>query len=107
MPDPFRHMDEPIETERQLKRWRRAKKEALIAGDWSGLQALSRRGRRGMAGRFEGALYNGGVSVCVLPGSTGCAKALRGLDWRRGTSVCGPGWEGPRGLRSAVTHHFA
>ncbi|MGM0562131.1 MAG: GIY-YIG nuclease family protein [Pseudomonadota bacterium] len=29
----FKHMDEAIETERQIKRWRRTKKEALIAGD--------------------------------------------------------------------------
>jgi putative endonuclease len=32
--DYFPHIDEAIEVERQLKGWRRAKKEALIRGDW-------------------------------------------------------------------------
>ena len=29
------------ERERQIKRWSRAKKEALIAGDWEGLRRLA------------------------------------------------------------------
>ena len=37
---PARH--EALSAERQIKGWSRAKKEALIAGDWNLLQALSR-----------------------------------------------------------------
>src|SRR2546425_817468 len=37
---------EAIEREQQIKRWSRAKKEALIAGDISLLRALSRNARR-------------------------------------------------------------
>ena len=33
---------EALERERQIKGWRRAKKEALIQGDWERLQDLSR-----------------------------------------------------------------
>ena len=33
-----------IEAERRIKGWTRAKKEALIAGDWELLSALSHRG---------------------------------------------------------------
>ena len=32
---------EALERERQIKRWSRAKKEALIAGDWEGLRRLA------------------------------------------------------------------
>lgn len=35
-----------IDGERQIKRWSRAKKEALIRGDYDALPALSRRGFR-------------------------------------------------------------
>ena len=37
-----------IEMERRVKKWSRAKKEALIAGDWDRLRALSRN--KGSAG---------------------------------------------------------
>ena len=40
--DEFSSMDDAIGRERQIKRWSRAKKEALIAGDWEGLAELSR-----------------------------------------------------------------
>jgi predicted GIY-YIG superfamily endonuclease len=33
---------EPLESERRIKRWSRAKKEALIAGDWAALSQLAR-----------------------------------------------------------------
>ncbi|OYX29929.1 MAG: hypothetical protein B7Y99_12365 [Caulobacterales bacterium 32-69-10] len=36
---------EAIETERQIKGWGHAKKEALIRGDWTTVQFLSARGR--------------------------------------------------------------
>ena len=39
----FRSEADAIERERQLKRWSRAKKEALIAGDLAGLKRLSKR----------------------------------------------------------------
>ena len=40
--DEFSPMDDAIGRERQIKGWSRAKKEALIAGDWEGLAGLSR-----------------------------------------------------------------
>jgi len=38
----FATRDEAFAAERRLKGWSRAKKEALIAGDWERLRALSR-----------------------------------------------------------------
>ena len=42
----FERIDEAIETERRIKRWNRAKKEALIQGDYDALPALASRSRR-------------------------------------------------------------
>ena len=42
----FRRLDEAAAAERQVKGWRREKKEALIRGDFALLPALSRRGSR-------------------------------------------------------------
>ncbi|MEO5773193.1 MAG: TrmH family RNA methyltransferase [Sphingomicrobium sp.] len=39
----FPTREEAIAAERQIKGWNRAKKEALIRGDWDGVQALSRK----------------------------------------------------------------
>jgi len=39
----FAQRDEAFRAERQIKGWNRAKKEALIRGDWDGLQLLSRK----------------------------------------------------------------
>ena len=39
----FGERDEAFRAERQIKGWSRAKKEALIRGDWNGLQLLSRK----------------------------------------------------------------
>ena len=39
----FLRITDAIAVERQLKGWSRAKKEALITGDWSMIQMLSRR----------------------------------------------------------------
>ena len=41
---PFQDVNQAIAFEKQLKGWRRAKKEALINGDWEKLPALSRSG---------------------------------------------------------------
>ncbi|HEU4759343.1 MAG TPA: GIY-YIG nuclease family protein [Dehalococcoidia bacterium] len=41
----FRTRDEALSRERQLKGWSRAKKEALIKGNWSRIQRLSRSTR--------------------------------------------------------------
>ena len=38
----FPTRDEEFEAERQIKGWSRAKKEALIAGDWSRVTELAR-----------------------------------------------------------------
>lgn len=39
----FEQIVDAIATERQVKRWSRAKKEALIAGDFARLRSLARR----------------------------------------------------------------
>jgi putative endonuclease len=39
----FERITEAIESERQLKRWSRAKKQALIRGDFALLQRLAKR----------------------------------------------------------------
>jgi putative endonuclease len=39
----FDRITDAIAAERQIKGWSRAKKEALIRGDWSSIEALSRR----------------------------------------------------------------
>ena len=39
----FPDRDEAFRAERQLKGWSRAKKEALIRGDWDAVQVLSRK----------------------------------------------------------------
>jgi len=39
----FDRITDAIAAERKVKGWTRAKKEALIAGDWTMLQVLSRR----------------------------------------------------------------
>jgi putative endonuclease len=39
----FDRITDAIATERKIKGWSRAKKQALIKGDWSSLQKLSKR----------------------------------------------------------------
>jgi putative endonuclease len=39
----FTRITDAIAVERQIKGWTRAKKEALIKGDWSAIQQLSKR----------------------------------------------------------------
>ena len=39
----FAERDQAFRTERQIKGWSRAKKEALIRGDWEAVQLLSRK----------------------------------------------------------------
>jgi putative endonuclease len=39
----FERISDAIAAERQVKSWSRAKKEALIRGDFAGLQELARR----------------------------------------------------------------
>jgi putative endonuclease len=57
----FDRLDDAAAAERQVKGWRRDKKEALIRGDFSALPHLARRGatavrpsRRGPTGRSSG-----------------------------------------------------
>jgi putative endonuclease len=40
----FQRVEDAISAERQIKGWRREKKEALIRGDYAALPALARRG---------------------------------------------------------------
>jgi predicted GIY-YIG superfamily endonuclease len=42
----FQRITDAISAERQVKGWRREKKEALIHGDWALLPELARRGSR-------------------------------------------------------------
>jgi putative endonuclease len=44
--DEFQSVLDAIDSERQIKRWSRAKKEALIRGDFGALPGLSKRGFR-------------------------------------------------------------
>src|SRR3569623_560836 len=46
----FEHITDAVAAERQIKGWSRAKKEALIAGDWASVRKLARR----RAGRDTG-----------------------------------------------------
>lgn len=46
----FAAIDEAIATERQIKGWRRAKKEALIRGDYPALPLLASRAMRATSG---------------------------------------------------------
>ena len=39
----FATLQEAFAVERQLKGWGRAKKQALVAGDWDGVQVLARK----------------------------------------------------------------
>jgi putative endonuclease len=39
----FEQITDAIAAERQLKGWSRAKKEALIRGDWNSVQSLAKR----------------------------------------------------------------
>ena len=41
----FERIEDAVAAERQVKGWRREKKEALIRGDYSGLPALASRAR--------------------------------------------------------------
>ena len=58
----FEQIEDAVSAERQVKGWRREKKEALIQGDFAALPALSRRAagapvrpsRRGPEGRSSG-----------------------------------------------------
>src|SRR5579859_5722018 len=45
----FERVEDAIRAERQVKGWRRAKKEALIRGDHSALPVLARRGSMAVA----------------------------------------------------------
>jgi putative endonuclease len=42
----FERIEDAVRAERQVKGWRREKKEALIRGDYAALPVLARRGRR-------------------------------------------------------------
>lgn len=42
----FERIEDAIAAERQIKGWSRAKKAALIAGEWNRLPALARRGAK-------------------------------------------------------------
>jgi tRNA/rRNA methyltransferase len=48
--DRFPERDQAFAAERQIKGWSRAKKEALIAGDWDALRSLARKPVHGSAG---------------------------------------------------------
>jgi putative endonuclease len=48
--DRFPTRDEAFAVERKLKGWSRAKKEALIAGDWDRIQVLARNREESAAG---------------------------------------------------------
>ena len=41
--EPFRDLESAVKRERQIKKWTRAKKEALIRGDFATLKMLSKK----------------------------------------------------------------
>ena len=47
----FQHIDDAIAAERRIKGWSRAKKKALIAGDWPAIQRLASRAKETPADR--------------------------------------------------------
>jgi len=49
----FREVTDAIAWEKQLKGWSRAKKRALIAGDWPDIQRLARRQTKFVRASFE------------------------------------------------------
>jgi putative endonuclease len=51
----FERIEDAISAERQVKGWRREKKEALIRGDFAVLQRLSQRASRRRAGHASSA----------------------------------------------------
>jgi putative endonuclease len=57
--DSFMTRDEAFAAERKLKGWSRAKKEALIAGDWALVSKLA----RGRTGRPQGRKGGGDAST--------------------------------------------
>jgi len=48
----YNRAEDAVDAERRIKGWSRAKKEALIAGDWPRIQHFARRSSRG-ASPFE------------------------------------------------------
>jgi predicted GIY-YIG superfamily endonuclease len=48
----FSSLRDAISCERRIKGWRRAKKEALIAGDWDAISRLSRTAKPPVSQRF-------------------------------------------------------
>jgi len=42
----FQHIDDAIAAERRVKGWSRAKKQALVAGDWATITRLGSRAKR-------------------------------------------------------------
>lgn len=55
----FETRPEALAFEIKLKGWSRAKKEALIAGDWERVSRLSKTSRNRRDGRFDGLSANG------------------------------------------------
>jgi predicted GIY-YIG superfamily endonuclease len=51
----FEHIEDAIAAERQVKGWRREKKEALIRGDFAALPRLSQRASRRRAAHVSSA----------------------------------------------------
>jgi predicted GIY-YIG superfamily endonuclease len=56
---------EALETERQIKGWSRAKKEALIAGDWDRISQLAKS--LGACASTSSARTDGGAVICSPP----------------------------------------
>ncbi|MFZ5792158.1 MAG: GIY-YIG nuclease family protein [Pseudomonadota bacterium] len=74
----FERIEDAISAERRLKGWSRAKKEALIAGNFEDLRALSKRGPK-KASSFEpppggGSKDEAPVPVKVVIQRAGCSK---------------------------------
>jgi tRNA/rRNA methyltransferase len=76
----FAERDEAFRAERRIKRWSRAKKEALIRGDWEGVQFLSRK----LFLRYAGSTGSPATQDERLKGDTGPLILSRGLSEAEG-----------------------
>ncbi|WP_393955959.1 GIY-YIG nuclease family protein [Methylorubrum sp. POS3] len=76
--EPFERFDEAVAYERRLKGWSRAKKEALIHGDWDGLvKAAKRPTAQGASGALSSPTHTSHPEVPAPAGLEGDLQSAR------------------------------
>src|SRR5882762_3126304 len=63
----FQRLEDAAAAERQIKGWRREKKQALIRGDFAALQSLARRGATAGASRIAERQNRRGSALVSFP----------------------------------------